>query len=146
MQVPDAGFPVEVIRGVPVVTAPEDIDIINAAGLRRALLQAVALGHGTFVVDMSHTRFCDTAGIHALVGAHKRARAEGGQMLLVIGAAAVHRILSITGLDRGSLISRTWNRLWRKHPPRTRTGRSQEPNRRVRQVLSPCRLERLIRG
>jgi anti-sigma B factor antagonist len=100
MGVPDAGFPVEVIRSVPVVAAPEDIDITNAAGLRTALLQAAAQGHGTFVVDMSHTQFCDTAGIHALVGAHKRARADDGQVLLVIGGAAVARILSITGLDR----------------------------------------------
>ncbi len=97
---PDAGFPVEVIRSVPVVAAPEDIDITNAAGLRTALLQAAARGNGTVVVDMSHTQFCDTARIHALVGTHKRARAEGGQVLLVIGVAAVLRILSITGLDR----------------------------------------------
>ena len=100
MGVPDAGFPVEVIKSVPVVAAPEAIDITNAAGLRAAMLQAAACGHGTLVVDMSHTQFCDTAGIHALVAAHKRARAEGGQVLLVIGGAAVRRILSITGLDR----------------------------------------------
>jgi hypothetical protein len=60
MGVPDAGFPVEVIKSVPVVSAPEDIDITNAAGLRAALLQAAACGHGTFVIDMSHTQFCDT--------------------------------------------------------------------------------------
>jgi anti-sigma B factor antagonist len=98
--VPNGGFPVELITSVPVVTAPEDIDITNAAGLRMALLQAADLACGTLVVDMSHTQFCDTAGIHALVGAHKRARAEGGQVLLAIGGAAVHRIVSITGLDR----------------------------------------------
>jgi anti-sigma B factor antagonist len=97
--VPELGFPVEVIGGVPVVAAPEDIDITNADGLRTALLEAASLGPGTFVVDMSRTQFCDTAGIHALVAAHKRAHAEGGQVLLVIGGAAVHRILSITGLD-----------------------------------------------
>ena len=100
MQVPDVGFPVEVIEGVPVVVAPEDIDITNVAGLRTALLQAASLGNGTVVVDMSRTQFCDTAGIHALVGAHKRARAEGGQVLLVGGGDAVLRIFSITGLDR----------------------------------------------
>jgi anti-sigma B factor antagonist len=100
MRVPDSGFPVEVIAGVPVVAAPEDIDITNAAGLRTALLQAASLGPGTFVVDMSRTQFCDTAGLHALVAAHKRARAGGGQLLLVTGGAAVDRILSITGLDR----------------------------------------------
>jgi anti-sigma B factor antagonist len=100
MRAPDAGFPVKVIRNVPVVAAPADIDITNAAGLRTALLHAAARGHGTVVVDMSHTQFCDTAGIHALVGAHKRARADGGQVLLVISGGAVARILSITGLDR----------------------------------------------
>jgi anti-sigma B factor antagonist len=100
MQVPDLGFPVEVIGGVPVVAAPEDIDITNADGLRTALLEAASLGPGTFVVDMSRTQFCDTAGLHAVVAAHKRARAEGGQLLLVTRGAAVDRILSITGLDR----------------------------------------------
>jgi anti-sigma B factor antagonist len=100
MRVPDPGFPVEVIRNVPVVAAPEDIDITNAAGLRTALLQAAARGRGTVVVDMSRTQLCDTAGLHALVAAHKRARATGGQVLLVIGGATVPRILSITGLDR----------------------------------------------
>jgi anti-sigma B factor antagonist len=99
MRVPDADFPVEVIRSVPVVAVPEDVDITNAAGLRAALLQAAASRHGIFVVDMSKTQFCDTAGIHALVAAHKRARAEGGLLLLVVGGTAVLRILSITGLD-----------------------------------------------
>ncbi|MGH3124102.1 MAG: STAS domain-containing protein, partial [Streptosporangiaceae bacterium] len=75
---PEDRFPVELVRGVPVVTAPEEIDITNAAGLRAAVLDAAAHGHGTFVVDMTGTRFCDSAGLHVLVGAHKRARAEGG--------------------------------------------------------------------
>jgi anti-sigma B factor antagonist len=97
---PDAGFPVEVIRSVPVVAAPEQIDITNADGLRTALLEAAALSSGTLVVDMSRTQFCDTAGLHALVAAHKRARTQSGQVLLVIRGPTVLRIFSITGLDR----------------------------------------------
>ena len=96
---PDAGFSVEVIRGVPVVATPQDVDISNAGGLRAALLQSAALGPGTLVVDMTRTQFCDTAGLHALVTAHKRARAEGGRVLLVLPGATVLRIFSITGLD-----------------------------------------------
>ncbi len=57
-------------------------------------------GHGTFVVDMSLTRFCDSAGLQALVAAHRRARAEDGEMLLVIPDAAVLRVFAITGMDR----------------------------------------------
>jgi len=96
----DARFPVEVIRDVPVVVAPEEIDIANADVLRTALLEAAAHGRGRFVVDMTRTRFCDTAGLHALVSARKRAQAEGGDVLLVMIGAATLRIFAITGLDR----------------------------------------------
>jgi anti-sigma B factor antagonist len=96
----DVRFPVEAAGGVPVVTAPEQIDTANAACLRAAVLTGAARGHGTLVIDMSRTRFCDSAGLHVLVGAHHRAQAEGGEVLLVIAGAAVLRIFAITGLDR----------------------------------------------
>jgi anti-sigma B factor antagonist len=98
-RMPEARFPVEMVSSVPVVVTPEEIDITNAAGLRAALLEAAAHGPGIFVVDMSRTQFCDTAGIHALVGAHKRAEAGHGEIRLVITGAAVLRIFAITGLD-----------------------------------------------
>jgi anti-sigma B factor antagonist len=105
-------FPVESVRGVPVVTAPEEIDITNAAGLRAGLLEAAGLeaagleaglavgGHPAFVVDMTRTRFCDSAGIAALIEAHRRAQAAGGQMLLAVSGAGVPRIFELTGVDR----------------------------------------------
>jgi anti-sigma B factor antagonist len=99
MQVPEASFPVEMIGAVPVVAAPEEIDITNAAGLRAALLQAAAQGDGTLVVDMSRTQFCDSAGLNVLVRAHKRAQAQGREVLLVISGAAVLRIFAVTGID-----------------------------------------------
>ena len=43
-----AGFPVEVIGGVPAVRAPEEVDITNADGLRAAL--ALAAGHNAALV------------------------------------------------------------------------------------------------
>ena len=96
----DASFAVDVVRGVPVVAAPEEIDITNAEGLRAALLRAAASGDGTLVVDLTRTRFCDSAAIHALVDANSRARSEGGQVLLAVSGAAVPRIFEITGIDR----------------------------------------------
>ena len=96
-------FPVEMVRGVPVVAAPEEIDITNAAGLRAGLLKAAGLeaaGHPAFVVDLTRTRFCDSAGIAALVEAHRRARAAGGQVLLAMSGAVVPRIFELTGVDR----------------------------------------------
>jgi anti-sigma B factor antagonist len=96
---PEASFPVEVVSGVPVVTAPEEIDITNAAGLQAALLEAAGHGSRTLVVDMARTQFCDSAALHVLVRAHQRARADGSELLLVICAAAVLRTFALTGID-----------------------------------------------
>jgi anti-sigma B factor antagonist len=91
---------VDVVRGVPVVTAPEEVDLTNVPGLRAALLEAAADGSPALVVDMTRTRFCDSAGLRVLVDAHKRAVAEGGAVVLAVPAAAVLRILEITGIDQ----------------------------------------------
>jgi anti-sigma B factor antagonist len=97
---PDEEFPVEVVGGVPVVAAPEEIDITNAGALRSALLKAAADGHGTLVVDMTQTQFCDSSGLHILIAAHKRAEAEGREVLLVIPSTAVLRVFVLTSMDR----------------------------------------------
>lgn len=97
---PEVGFPVEMAGAVPVVTTPVEIDITSVDGLRAALAAAAARGPGTFVVDMSVTRFCDSSGLHALVAAHRRAQAEGGEVLLVVPDTAVLRVLAITGVDQ----------------------------------------------
>jgi anti-sigma B factor antagonist len=93
-------FPVEMVNGVPVVGAPEEIDITNAPELRSALVEAAAHGYGTFVADLTRTQFCDSSGLHTLLAAHQRAQAEGGELLLVIPGAAVLRVFAVTGVDR----------------------------------------------
>jgi anti-sigma B factor antagonist len=90
----------EVISGVPVVAAPEEIDITSAPALRSALLEAATHGRGTLVADMTLTRFCDSSGIHTLLAARRRAQDEGGELLLVIPDTAVLRVFRITGIDR----------------------------------------------
>jgi len=97
---PDDTFPIEMVEGVPVVAAPEEIDITNAGALRSALLTAAANGHGTLVVDMTRTRFCDSSGLHALIAGHKRAETEGREVLLVIPGITVLRVFALTGMDR----------------------------------------------
>ncbi len=94
-------YPIEMVRGVPVVAAPAEIDVTNADWLRSVLLEAACRGHGTFVVDMTGTQFCASAGVAVLVRAHNRALAEGGELRLVIPASAsVLRVFAITGIDQ----------------------------------------------
>ena len=95
----DGRFPFEVVSGVPIVTAPEEIDITNAPELRSALLEAAARGHGTLVADMTRTRFCDSSGLHTLLAAHKRAHAEGSELLLVMTSPPVLRVFALAGID-----------------------------------------------
>jgi anti-sigma B factor antagonist len=97
---PDDRFPVEVAGGVPVVAAPEEIDITNAEALRKALRKAATNGHRALVVDMTRTRFCDASGLHALAATHTRAEAEGRELLLVIPGSAVLRVFALIGMDR----------------------------------------------
>lgn len=96
----DAGFPINEVRGLPVVEVPEEIDIGNADELRGALLESAEDGHATVVIDMTRTEFCDTAGLHVLVLAHKRALAAGGEVRLVVPTTSILRIFAITGIDR----------------------------------------------
>ncbi len=97
----DIRYPTEVISGIPVVAAPAEIDITTADELRAALLGAAADGHTVVVVDMTGTRFCDSAGLSVLAGAHRRAVAEGGELRLIIPAdGSVVRVMTLTGLGR----------------------------------------------
>ena len=96
---PDVSSPSGVISAVPVVTAPEEMDITTAYRLRGALAAAVR-GHATVVVDMTRTHACDTAGLHVLVRAHRRALAQGGELRLVAPSPDVRRLFAVTGLDR----------------------------------------------
>ena len=96
---PDVSSPSGVISAVPVVTAPEELDITTAYRLRGALA-AAARGHATVVVEMTRTHACDTAGLHVLVRAHRRALAQGGELRLVAPSPDVRRLFAVTGLDR----------------------------------------------
>jgi anti-anti-sigma factor len=118
MTLAEPRFPVQVIRGVPVVAAPQEVDITNAGLLRAALLRAAARPGATLVVDMTRTRFCDCAGLHALHGAHKRAQAEGRQVRLAVTGAQVRRILALTALDRLIAVYTSLDQAL-AHPPAT---------------------------
>ena len=97
---PEVRFPVDVVHGIPVVATPAEVDITNAPELRTALAEASADGPRTIVVDMTRTLFCDSAGLHAMVDAHRRAMADGGAVVLAVSGEPILRILALTGMDR----------------------------------------------
>jgi anti-anti-sigma factor len=89
------------IGGVPVVEAPQEIDVANAKPFREILVQAACREHAPVVVNMTGTRFCDSSGVKALLSAQNRAVAEGGELLVISPASTtVLRVLALTGLDQ----------------------------------------------
>jgi len=85
---------------VAVATLPAEIDVVNGDQVREDLLTVLNRGPVTLIVDMTGTTFCDSAGVNALVRAHKRADACGARMRLVVSAPTVRRVLAVTGVDR----------------------------------------------
>jgi anti-sigma B factor antagonist len=97
---PEVRHLIEMVRGVPVVTLPAEVDVTSADVLRAALLLAPRHGHATIVVDMTQTQLCDSTGLNMLVRAHQRAAAEGGELRLVIpDASMLGGVLAVTGID-----------------------------------------------
>jgi anti-sigma B factor antagonist len=97
---PGIDYEISWVEGVPVVSAPAELDITTVNELVRVIRSCTGPAHTTLVVDMSETTFCDSAGVSGLVQAHKRAVAAGGEVRLVIGGASVMRLLAIIGVDR----------------------------------------------
>jgi anti-anti-sigma factor len=129
-----ASFPFQILGGVPVVTAPAEIDSTSAGQLRAMLLKWGAQGHTTIVVDMAGAQFCDPAGMRQLALAHHQAAAEGGGLRLVTPAdSAVLRVVTMTGLDRlvpcyarreDALSQAIAAAVWNTHAPQRATARA----------------------
>jgi anti-sigma B factor antagonist len=81
-----------------VVTMPAEIDAVNADAVRQAVLAGTGRGAAVLIIDMSATTFCDSAGVHVIIGTYHQAAATRTRLLLV--ATAVRRILTLAGVDQ----------------------------------------------
>jgi anti-sigma B factor antagonist len=97
---PQERFPVVWLGEAAVITLPGEIDISNSEQVREELLSLLNRGPAVLIVDMAETTFCDSAGVNALVRAHRRATANGAEIRLVVASPGVQRVLDITGVDR----------------------------------------------
>ena len=106
-----------------IVVLPTEIDICNAAQVRRELTDAVQQHACVVIADMSQTEFCDCSGVRALLAAHDAAAARGSALRLVIRSEAVLRIVHLLGIDAVlSVYSGTGQALADPRSPARRTG------------------------
>lgn len=110
---------VEQVSGVTVVRFPHEVDVVNAAAIRERVLRLLNSGVTEMLLDLTGTRFLDSAGIHIIVRAHGRSTAlriplsvaipEQGNVRRVFDLAALSRLVPTTiGLPRraGGVVSR----------------------------------------
>lgn len=76
-----------------------ELDADDAPTVRALLAEQVLRGPGSLVVDLSGLTFIDSAGLAALVAAHKGTRTAGTSLLLAAPTPAVVKVLAITGLN-----------------------------------------------
>jgi anti-anti-sigma factor len=77
-----------------------EIDLDTVGLLSAGLSDTIAAGADRVVVDFAHVTYIDSAGLGALVGAHKRLRAAGGALVLHCEQPRVMRLFKITGLTK----------------------------------------------
>lgn len=97
-------FGVKVVNGVgrAIVFVRGDIDLASSQAFWDALLSAQG-DAPEVIVDLGEVTFMDSTGIHALLGAYRRAQNRGS--LAVVGPSpAVRRVFEITGVSELLLI------------------------------------------
>jgi anti-sigma B factor antagonist len=84
-----------------VVAVHGELDLDTAPELRAALIEAIDEHPGRpLIVDLEGIDFIDSAGLGVLVGGLKHARDREGDLMLVVTAQNVLRVLELTGLTR----------------------------------------------
>ena len=76
------------------------LNLTSAAGLRAQLIDLIAAGNSTIVVDLSTTDAIDSSGIGALIAALKAARAAGGDLRITAPNDQIRSVLRLTNLSR----------------------------------------------
>lgn len=71
-----------------------DVDLSTTPRLRRAFLDIDTAGHHQLEVDLSGVEFLDSAGIGVLIGALRRARRGGGNLVVTALSPQVAQLLA----------------------------------------------------
>lgn len=98
------GTPSVPSTGRTVIRLNGGLDLAAAPELREQLIDVLHRGTEALVLDLSHVRSCDAAGLAVLIGTQRRARLLGTKVSLLAPSVPVTRVLRSTGLDHSFTI------------------------------------------
>jgi anti-sigma B factor antagonist len=81
-----------------------ELDVATSELLEAALRALQMDGWPNIVLDLSGLSFIDSTGLNVLVGAHRRAKARGGSVVIRGASHSAIRLLQLTALDRQLMI------------------------------------------
>ena len=87
-------------EGAILVGLHGELDVSEVEQVQGVLAAAEAKQPSLLVIDLRGLEFMDSSGIRLVVEADLRARDEGRRLVLVRGSEPVHRVFTITLLDR----------------------------------------------
>ncbi len=82
-----------------VIHVAGELDVYTAPLLKEAVDSGMAQGHAQMVVDLTKVAFIDSTALGVLVGSLRRARAEAGDLRLVMDDPHLEKMFRITGFD-----------------------------------------------
>ena len=77
-----------------------DLDLATADTVEAQIQELLERGFDRVVIDLRSVTFLDSTGIRTLIAGHKRARAGGQMLSVILGGLATRRPLELSGMDR----------------------------------------------
>lgn len=85
---------------VVVVKVHGEVDVYTAPKMKEEMQRCIDTGLTNVVVDLAGVAYMDSSGLGVLIGALKRAREAGGELIVSAPNARIARIMDVTGLGR----------------------------------------------
>jgi anti-sigma B factor antagonist len=82
-----------------VVSVRGEVDLFTAPEFKQRVMAPIAAGVEHLVVDLTETTFVDSSSLGVLIGAHRRLRSHGGQLVVACASESIAKTFRITGLD-----------------------------------------------
>lgn len=85
---------------VLVISKVEKLDVNTSTDLKAELVLLNKKGNNSLVLDLSHTKYCDSSGLSAILMANRLCKDASGEFSLIGLNATVMKMIQIAQLDK----------------------------------------------